>query len=137
MLQSGFFGILNHDQAEAMEKIANQSIILLAMIDSILNVTTMESGIAKVRADEVSLCDFIEKLQVAFPARPDGRLNFEWCYSPTLPKIRTDRTKLLYIVQNLINNAVKFTPEGRITVSFEIAAAARRHWRSRGSTRPG
>jgi signal transduction histidine kinase len=54
----------------------------------------------------------------------DGRLRFEWHYSPSLPEIISDRTKLQYILQNLINNAVKFTPQGMVTVSAEVRLAA-------------
>jgi len=36
----------------------------------------------------------------------------------------SDKTKLQYILQNLINNAVKYTPEGSITVSAKLESAS-------------
>ncbi|HEX7230576.1 MAG TPA: ATP-binding protein, partial [Candidatus Binatia bacterium] len=39
-----------------------------------------------------------------------------WDIEPDLPKIITDVTKLEEILQNLISNAFKFTPQGRIEV---------------------
>jgi signal transduction histidine kinase len=108
------FGEMNLEQLEAIEKIANQTRIQLAMINSILNATTMESEVASVQTEMFSLSDFLDDFRVAFPDPADGHLNFDWCYSPKLPEIRSDRTKLQYILQNLINNAVKYTPHGMV-----------------------
>jgi two-component system OmpR family sensor kinase len=124
ILQTGMFGEMNLEQLEAIEKIANQTRIQLAMINSILNATTMESEVASVQTEMFSLSDFLDDFRVAFPDPADGHLNFDWCYSPKLPEIRSDRTKLQYILQNLINNAVKYTPHGMVAVSAEVRMGA-------------
>lgn len=123
ILQTGMFGEMNSEQMEAVEKIANQTRIQLAMINSILDATTMESEVATVQTEVLSLGDFLEDFRVAFPDPAGGHLRFEWRYSPSLPEIRSDRTKLQYILQNLINNAVKFTPQGVVTVGAEVRMA--------------
>jgi len=41
-------------------------------------------------------------------------LEVNWDVDPDLPEITTDETKLEEILQNLIGNAFKFTPQGRI-----------------------
>ncbi len=123
MLQTGFFGAMNPDQSDAVEKIANQTKVQLAMVNSILSATTMESGVALVQTEVFSLADFLGNLQAAYPSRGDGKVKFDWLYSPALPDVYTDRTKLQYILQNLINNAIKFTPEGVITVAAEFLSA--------------
>jgi two-component system OmpR family sensor kinase len=123
ILQTGMFGAMNPEQSDAVEKIANQTKVQLTMINSILSATTMESGVALVQTEVVSLTDFLGDLQAAYPSRGDGKVKFDWLYSPALPDVYTDRTKLQYILQNLINNAIKFTPEGVITVAAEFLGA--------------
>ena len=120
ILQTGMFGEMNSEQLEAVDKIANQTTIQLAMINSILNATTMESEVASVQTEVFSLGDFLDDFKVAFPDPADRHLHFEWGYSVSLPEIRSDRTKLQYILQNLVNNAVKYTPHGTVTVNAEV-----------------
>jgi two-component system, OmpR family, sensor kinase len=124
ILKAGIFGELNSQQMEAFEKIANQTNLQLAMVNSILNATTMESNVASVQSEVLSLGDFLADIKVAYPDPADGRLRFEWNYPPYLPEVRSDRTKLHYILQNLLNNAVKFTPHGVVTVGAEVRMAS-------------
>jgi signal transduction histidine kinase len=124
ILKAGIFGELNSEQMEAFEKIANQTNIQLAMVNSILHATTMESNVASVQTEVVSLDDFLRDTRMNYPDPADGRLRFEWICAPNLPEIRSDRTKLHYILQNLLNNAVKFTPHGVVTVGAEVTMAS-------------
>ena len=43
------------------------------------------------------------------------RLN--WDFPPDLPVFKTDSKKLKLIIQNLVNNALKFTDRGHVTVT--------------------
>ena len=45
-----------------------------------------------------------------------NRVQINWNIEPDLPEIVTDPTKLQEILQNLLGNALKFTPRGRIEV---------------------
>jgi signal transduction histidine kinase len=120
LLQTGVFGELRPEQDSAIEKIAGQTRDQLEMITSILQVVSVESDVATTRADPVPLCDFLDDFQSAYLLPLDKPLSFRWDYSPELPVVMTDKTKLKYVLQNLINNAVKFTNEGQITVSAAL-----------------
>ena len=124
MLQSGFFGVLDPQQQQALDKIAAQHRAQLGMVNNILNAIAMESEVAKAHYEEVSLSDFFDELQSAYPQPLDRSFVFQWNYPPDLPAVRTDKTKLQYILQNLINNAVKFIVEGSITVSAKLESSS-------------
>ncbi len=120
LLKTRFFGEINSEQERALEKVANQTEEQLAMINSILHATSIESEVATVRADVVPLRNFFETLETLYPAQEDGRLAINWRYAADLPAVKIDQAKLKYIVQNLINNAVKFTSDGEVSVSAEV-----------------
>jgi len=52
----------------------------------------------------------------------DDVLRAQWSYSADLPHLFTDQDKLKHVLQNLINNALKFTEEGLITVTARYLA---------------
>jgi two-component system cell cycle sensor histidine kinase PleC len=86
---------------------------LLALINSILDLSKVESGTARLAEDDVSLEEVIQdslttirQLAVAADVVIDTSL-------PTdLPMVRGDATKLRQIFINLMSNAVKFTQHG-------------------------
>jgi len=117
MLQTGFFGEVPVEQREPLDKIASQHRVQLNMVNNILNAIAMESEVANAHYEPVALGDFFDELQSSYPQPLDGKLEFRWDYSTNLPTVKSDKTKLQYILQNLINNAVKFTPSGSITIS--------------------
>jgi len=60
-----------------------------------------------------------------------------WNDHPDLPKIVSDRIKLKQIVTNLVNNAIKFTDSGSVTVSAGLSANAQFLEISVADTGPG
>ncbi|MGH7873458.1 MAG: ATP-binding protein [Candidatus Binatia bacterium] len=120
LLRNGVFGELGLEQHQALEKIAGQTKDQLTMVNSILHAITIESDVTTVHLEKVSMRDFLDEIQSTSFSPPDKQLIFQWGYSPELPVVKTDKTKLRYILQNLINNAVKFTQAGQITVSAAV-----------------
>jgi signal transduction histidine kinase len=110
-------GEINDKQQDALGKLLLRSNSLLAMIDSILQATLFETEEVKVERLEVNLVGLVGELQLLYRASLDKDLRLIWDYPAHLPVIRTDRAKLMYILQNLINNAIKFTERGFVKVS--------------------
>ncbi len=124
MLQTGFFGKLPDEQLQALDKVAAQHRVQLGMVNNILNAIAMESEVAVAHCESVDLRDFFDEVQYAYPQPLDGKVEFRWLIAHDLPTVRSDKTKLHYILQNLINNAVKYTPLGSITVSANLETAS-------------
>ena len=100
-----------------MGKVLARSDDLLRMINEILQATSIEAKIIKLERREVCLGSLLDNLRSNYEAPSDKELSFNWDYPPELPTVRTDGDKLRHILQNLINNAVKFTDRGNITIS--------------------
>ena len=101
---------------------------IIKLVDNILNYSCMETGLLKVEKTPCNLNRIVEEVHgnlreqfLAAGVNSDLRLPRQ---SVT---IDADRELIRQLLHNLMNNAVKFTPEGgRVTVSLEEEAAAAR-----------
>jgi signal transduction histidine kinase len=116
-LRQRMFGDVSVAQEEALNKIIRHTDGLLTMVNSILDLARVEAGDPVVRREDVALRPFLEHLQSTYEAPLGKPVSLRWCLAADLPTLHTDKTKLTIILQNLINNAIKFTDEGTIEIS--------------------
>jgi len=117
VLRAKMFGDLNRQQEAALEKIKNQSSSLLNMINDVLRATTIDAQTVKVTAVDVDLSMFLSELRDSYGFADAGEREMVWEFDADGAMLRTDDEKLRAVLQNLINNAIKFTERGVITVS--------------------
>ncbi len=117
MIKDGMLGEISPEQVKALEKVINRSGDLLTMINEILTATSIEAQAAKVESREVNLVNFLDDLRSQYAVPLDKGLTVHWDYPLQLPRITIDSGKLKHVLQNLINNAVKFTDMGSVTIS--------------------
>jgi len=117
MIKDGLLGKINPEQEKALEKVISRARDQLTMITGILQATQMEAEGVKVERHEFSLRDFLNDLRSSYEVPLGKELTLKWDYPSDLPVVQTDSEKLKQILQNLINNAVKFTEKGHITIS--------------------
>jgi signal transduction histidine kinase/FixJ family two-component response regulator len=83
------------------------------LINDMLNLNYLETGQAQLRVEEVDLRDVIRgALLDTRHLAGDKALRIEIDVPPDLPPVYTDRQKLDLILMNLLNNAIKYTPQG-------------------------
>jgi signal transduction histidine kinase len=104
-------------QERALGKITQQTRNLLSMINDVLQTTLIEAGAAKVVNDELNLCNLIDQLRSNYDFPLGKNMTLNWDYPSDLPVVKTDEEKLKATLQNLINNALKFTEKGTVTIS--------------------
>ena len=117
VLSEGMFGDANDDQKLAAKKIIHHSGDLLRMINEILQVGGLQSGNVQAYLENIDLNEIIKRLQGTFDALPKKEVLLTWDVSSELPMVATDGDKLTHVLQNLLHNAMKFTDEGRVTLS--------------------
>jgi signal transduction histidine kinase len=119
-LRTGMFGEMNRDQERGTDKIEAQARHLLYLINGILEITKIETGTVIVQEQAVDLANFVNELRSDYMMPLERDVTLQWEHPSDLPTIATDPIKLKQILNNLINNAIKFTDHGSITVSVHI-----------------
>jgi signal transduction histidine kinase len=117
VLSGKMFGELNPQQDSALDKIKNQSSHLLQMINDVLRATTIDAQTVKVVPIDLDLGGLLSELRDSYRFADRGERQIVWDFSAGGLALRADDEKLRAVLQNLINNAIKFTERGVITVS--------------------
>jgi signal transduction histidine kinase len=137
-LLDGLTGPLNEKQQRYLSRMLDNSDRLIRMIEALLDRTRIQSGRLDLVPGEIDLghcvADALEQLRLLAQAKQQ---TLE-AVTPSAPlKVWADRDRLIQIVTNLVQNAVKFTPEGGsiiVTVRQENQTLA---WVSVRDTGPG
>jgi signal transduction histidine kinase len=120
-LKSATLGEINRDQEEALSKVLRQTENLENIVNVILDSASVETGAVTVRREELILSEFLEELKQTFDGGVvDPNVKLVWDYPVPMPVVMSDPGKLKIILQNLINNAVKFTDAGEIRVAARV-----------------
>lgn len=86
---------------------------LEAIVNDLLTLAQLESRAAELQLAPVNLADLLGNLTRDWEKRfGEKRLNVDVDLAPNLPELRADETRLHEILYNLLDNAVKYTPEG-------------------------
>jgi len=119
----GFSQLMEKDKALSPKQQCNAEIInasashLLTLINDILELSKIESGKVEMMPEEVVLADLLEQVVGMMRLRAeqaDIMLNLEMIEVP--PVVMLDSAMLRQVLLNLVSNAVKFTPGGRVDV---------------------
>ncbi len=123
----GFSQILNSSPQLSAQDRQHLSIIsssgehLLATINQVLDFSQIEAGRMTLHLDGFDLYHLLQKVENIFHFKASKKgleLVFD-CQNQVPQYVKTDVTKLRQILFNLIDNAIKFTQKGRVTVSLE------------------
>ncbi len=125
----GFSALLNEPDTTEEERHQFIDIIfqsgsqLLSIINDIVDIANIESGQVKLNIKEMNLNSSLRSLDEQFSYKEKSDLisiNLDTGLPDDKALIVTDGTKLIQILSNLINNATKFTKEGRIDFGYNL-----------------
>jgi len=109
------------EQREMLEVILRNANRLLQLTEDILDVTRIESHTLKLKKERFNLNDAI--LDVIEDDRKQiTNANVKVMYEPgnSVTVVEADRRRLTQVISNLLNNAIKFTKEGTVTVTTTV-----------------
>src|SRR5712691_5937184 len=110
-------------QHEFLQIITSESERLTRLVNDVLDVTKIESGEMEFRDELVGATALLDQCGRTFgPIVEQTGLRFRMDVPRDLAPVRGDRDRLQQVVQNLLNNAMKFTVEGTITLRAAVVA---------------
>lgn len=126
MFLEGLLGAMTPIQEKAIETVARQSKELHGLINTVLQVSNMETATLHVELHEVNMWEFLSELRSFYDYPLSRDVKLVWDYPADLPSVQGDRGKLKHILENLIDNAIKFTEQGTVTVAVRYSAQKKR-----------
>ena len=113
---------LNHEQREYVEALKVSGKSLLLLINDILDLSKIEAGKIRLELGEFSLLACINNIVLSQGSTVhEKRLSLDVAVAKEIPHVLVgDQLRLKQILLNLLGNAIKFTPQGRITVSAQL-----------------
>lgn len=100
-----------------LEIMARETDRLVALINDLLDLSRLESRTVELRQAPVSLADVAGAVVLMFARKAEAKnLKLEQDFPPDLPPVLADEEMLRQVFINLLDNAVKYTPSGRIEV---------------------
>lgn len=107
----------NDLDADAIEAIAGNSRDLLRLIDCILEAAKLEAGRASLDLQVVDVDELFYHLECSLsPLASQRNITLSFFRAKRMPLFRADSVKLSHILENLISNAIKHTPDSGFIV---------------------
>lgn len=122
MILEGTYGRLTGRAKQPMENVYESNERLINLINDLLNISRLEAGKLKLEPEEVSPEELVKSVinELKIKTKEKGiYLRMEKLAKP-LPKILIDRAKIRQVVLNIVDNAIRYTEKGGITIKLKI-----------------
>jgi signal transduction histidine kinase/CheY-like chemotaxis protein len=127
LLMDRMDGELTSEQERQVRYIESSARDLQEMVNDLLDLAKVEAGKIKIRAKTFEIQDLFSALKgMLKPLLADNNaVELVFDDPVDVPPLHTDEGKVSQIVRNLISNAIKFTPDGKVTVCAKPSADQR------------
>ena len=106
------------ERNQLITEIQNNNQKLLRIIDGLVSMSKIEAGAKSLLMAHVDLNQMLQKMVDSYQPTTNVPISLQ-CAMERL-QIESDRDKLYEIVDNLVQNAVKFTTEGSIRIGYDL-----------------
>jgi signal transduction histidine kinase len=128
LLADDTFGPLTGPQREALDTLRQASQRLTDLIEDLIQFSDTSRGGVALDLQSVAVRDCLEDAVARLSAKSEkGKVRVEVHLPPVLPNVRADSRKITWVVSQLVDNGIKFTPPGG-SVSVRAGTSADRVW---------
>lgn len=116
----GDYGDLTKDQIEPVQAIRDSSKRMSKLINALLNVSRIETGNLRIAPVPSDLPEIVQEVLSETELQwKEKKLKIEFTPDKKLPQITADRNLVKIVLQNLLTNAIKYTPAGgKVTIDI-------------------
>jgi len=121
ILESGMIVEIPKEAQDLISMADKNTSILIDLITDILDFSKLEAGEVEIIKEEMTIVREIDKFLIPFYRKAkDKKIEINVNYSDRLPEVvHIDKAHLVQILTQLINNAIKFTPKGEISLEVD------------------
>jgi len=121
MMKDGSLGALTQEERDSLNIITRNVERLKKLIDDILDISKLESGAMKFDMRDVQVTELVQNATQDMQSNAVKKGIFLKAeISPNMPIIKGDKNRLMQVLADLIDNAIKFTDKGGITVRITL-----------------
>jgi len=123
ILLDGLAGPLNDTQTEHLAIALESCDQIRVCLNDLLDTTRLETGKFTIELKSTSLEELVRQAAISFgPQATAKRIGLKTNIQTGLPQLQVDPNRITQVIANLVNNAIKFTPEGgRIEINAGAA----------------
>ncbi len=128
MLEGGVYGPLEAEQTETVREIVRRSEVLSRLINDLMEQAQLEAGMVKLRPGTIDVAEWVDRITLVMEdAAEEKGLALQVEVNGDMPtQIVGDSTRLRQITLYLLDNAIKFTETGSVTL--RLARSDNAHW---------
>ncbi len=120
LLLDGTGGEMTPEQRTILDVVKKSIGRLSRMIDGLLDISRIEAGKMVAEKEEVDLVNLVKSVLLDFKAKAHERnIELRSAFSHEVTKIYADPDKMIQVLTNLVDNAIKFTEKGSICISVK------------------
>lgn len=123
MMQEGDYGHVSKEMQPILDNVYNSNEHLIHLVDDFLDISRIESGRTKYDFKPLDLSAVVSDVTNELTARAKEKgLCIKTVKCDDLPTVIADAEKIRHVIYNFVDNAIKYSPKGSITVACGTSA---------------
>ncbi len=121
MMREGSYGVMAPTQRDTLEKVYQSSENLIHLVEDLLNLSRIEEGRITYNFKPVDLAQMTDEVVHDLKTLADlKKLKLVWIKPQALPAAWADPDKIRQVLINFIDNAIKYTEAGSVSVDLRL-----------------